>query len=73
MVAQIFQTIGDAITAFATNLASAMTSVVSIFWVTEGTNQGPTFLGTLLLVAIGVGVVYLAYRLIKGAVKGVAR
>ena len=68
MIASIFQTIGDAVSAFATTLASSISSVTSIFWTTSGENQGPTFLGTLMLIAIGVGLVYLAFRLIRGAV-----
>ena len=68
MISAIFGVIGDAITAFATCLASAVTSVTSMFY-TPGSGSDPgqmTFLGTLILVVVGVGLVYYAFRLIKG-------
>lgn len=67
MIAEIFQTIGDAISAFASSLSSAVTSVTALFY-TSGENGGLTFLGTLLLIAVGVGVVYWVFRLIKGLI-----
>lgn len=67
MIAEIFETIGDAITAFASSLSSAVTSVASMFY-TSGENGGLTFLGTLLLIAVGVGVVYWVFRLIRGLI-----
>lgn len=65
MVSDIFETIGDAVNGFATALASSVTSITSMFY-TTGENAGLTFLGTLILVAVGVGLVYWAFRLIKG-------
>lgn len=67
MIAEIFETIGDAISAFASSLSSAVTSVTGLFY-TSGENGGLTFLGTLLLIAVGVGVVYWVFRLIKGLI-----
>lgn len=67
MIAEIFETIGDAISAFASSLSSAVTSVTALFY-TSGDNGGLTFLGTLLLIAVGVGVVYWVFRLIKGLI-----
>lgn len=67
MIAEIFETIGDAITAFASSLSSAVTSVASMFY-TSGEGGGLTFLGTLLLIAVGVGVVYWVFRLIRGLI-----
>ena len=67
MIADIFQTIGDAISAFASSLSSAVQSVTGMFY-TTGENAGLTFLGTLLLIAVGVGVVYWVFGLIRGLI-----
>ena len=68
MVADIFEAVGQAISSFATALASGINSVTSMFY-TTGENAGLTTLGTLLLIAVGVGLVFWAFRLIKGLVK----
>lgn len=65
MVADIFEAIGDAVTGFAGALSSSVSSITSMFY-TTGENAGLTFLGTLILVVVGVGLVYWAFRLIKG-------
>lgn len=67
MIADIFSTIGQAITAFANQLSSAVTSVAGMFY-DSSENGGLTFLGTLLLIAVGIGVVYWVFRLIRGLV-----
>lgn len=67
MIADIFQTIGDAVTAFATALSNAVSSVTSMFY-TSGENGGLTVLGTLALIAVGVGLVYWGFRLIRGLI-----
>ena len=67
MIADIFNTITQAISGFASALASGVTSVASMFY-TSGENGGLTFLGTLLLIAVGVGVVYWVFRLIRGLI-----
>lgn len=68
MVAQIFQEIAAAITAMISALTSAITGVTSLFYDNE---KGMTFLGVLLLIAVGVGIVYWAFNLIKGLVRRV--
>lgn len=65
MIADIFETIGQAVSGFATTLSSSVQSITSMFY-TEGENGGLTILGTLVLIAVGVGLVYWAFRLIKG-------
>lgn len=68
---ELFTIIGQAITGFMTNLGNAFSSVTQLFWTAgEGSSAGsPTFLGLLTLLGIGVGLCYLAFRLIKGAVQ----
>lgn len=68
MISDIFETIGEAVTGFATALASSVSSVTSMFY-TTGENAGLTFLGTLVLIVVGVGLVYWAFRLIKGLLR----
>lgn len=67
MIGSMFETIGEAITSFGTALANAFTSITTIFYTpgVEGAAGEWTFLGTLSLVAVGVGLVYLAYRVIR--------
>lgn len=64
-ISDIFSYVTQAITSFVGSLGQAFTSVTALFWNT-GENAGPTFLGVLILIGVGVGVVYGAYRIIKG-------
>lgn len=69
MISAIFGAVGDAITAFAQCIASSVTSVTSMFVAESSGTYTLTTLGTLLLIAVGVGLVFWAFRLIKGLVK----
>lgn len=67
MIGEMFSVIGEAITSFASSLASAFTAITTLFY-TPGVDNAPgefTFLGTLALIGVGVGLVYLAYRVIR--------
>lgn len=72
MVAEIFEVITQAITQMLSALTSAVNGIVPLFYVaptgTE-TSGHMTFLGVLLLIAVGVAIVYWAFRLIKGLVR----
>lgn len=68
MVAHIFEVIASAITQFLSALTSSVTGITSLFY--DSTN-GMTFLGTLLLIAVGVGIVYWAFNLIMSLVRRV--
>lgn len=65
-VADIFKIVGDAVTAFISVVASGITSIVSIFYTPAAgeTPGGFTFIGTLLLIGAGVGLVYWVFYLI---------
>lgn len=67
-ISDIFAEVTSAITAFIGSLGQAMTSVTSLFWdATANSGAGEfTFLGVLILIGVGAGLVYLAYRVIKG-------
>lgn len=71
MVADIFQVISDAITNMISALTSALEGVVPLFYEAgTGTASGHfTFLGVLLLIAVGVAIVYWAIRLVMGLVR----
>jgi len=68
----IFEVIRSAVTSFVSTLTSAISGITELFYVapsgTETTGH-MTFLGVLLLIAAGVGLVYWAFRLIKGLIK----
>lgn len=71
MVANIFQVISDTCTSFVSCLTSTINGMVPIVY--DSTGNAPTFVGTLLLMAIGFGIVYLVFRLIRGLTAGLAR
>lgn len=65
MVQSIFETITDAITNFVTSLGAAVSGIVDLFY-TTGTEGGElTFLGTLMLILAGIGIVYGVFKLIR--------
>lgn len=69
MISAIFQAVSDAVTAFASSVGSAITSVTSMFITESSGTYTLTMLGTLLLIAVGAGLVFWGFRLIKGLVK----
>jgi len=69
MINAIFGAVTDAITAFASCVGDSVTSVTSMFITESSGTYSLTVLGTLLLIAVGVGLVFWAFRLIKGLVK----
>ena len=68
MISEFFTTIGTVITGFVANVQSALSSVVGMFY-TTGSNAGLTVLGQLLLMAVGTGLVFWAFGLIKSLVR----
>lgn len=70
MIAQIFETISTAITQFASSVGNAVSGVASLFYdPTANSGAGEiTFLGTLALIGVGAGLVYWAFRLVKGLI-----
>lgn len=73
MVGTIFETIQQAVTGFANSLGTAATNVVSLFW-TAGENGGGslTFLGIILLIALGGGLCFFVIRLIIRSMRAAA-
>lgn len=71
MVSEIFGTIGDVITNLIANLTSALNGVTALFW--NATDNKLTILGILSVIAVGAGVVYFVFRLIRGLLSQGAR
>lgn len=72
MIATIFEEIAAAITAMLSALTNAISGVTELFYVAPSgtdTTGHMTFLGVLLLIAVGVGIVYWAFNLIRGLVR----
>lgn len=66
VISSIFDVIAQVITEGATVIGTALTSVVSFFWSADG---GFTFVGYLLLIAVGMALLWGAYALIKALVR----
>lgn len=72
IITLIFNAVGSAISGFATALASSVSSVTAMFYTPAGTGETSgslTFLGVLLCVAMGVGLVYWAFRVIRSLIR----
>lgn len=69
MISSIFGAVGEAITAFSTAVGSSISAVTSMFITNSEGTYTLTMLGTLLLIAVGAGLVFWAFRLIKGLVR----
>lgn len=63
----LFGYITQGATQFASALGQAFTSITAMIW--DSTNSAPTFLGMVLLLSIGAGLIYLAFNIIRGLVR----
>jgi hypothetical protein len=61
MIAEIFETIQDVVDAYVSVLQNLFEGLVEIFY----TDSALTLLGTLALIAVGVGIVAWAFGLVK--------
>ena len=61
MVAKIFETIGEVIAGYVDAISDMFTSLISIFYVQE---TGLTLIGTLLLLAVGIGIVVWGFNMV---------
>jgi hypothetical protein len=67
MVADIFETIADVVSSYITVLTASFEGLVEIFY--NSTTDSITLLGTLALIAVGVGIATFAFNLVKGLFK----
>jgi hypothetical protein len=63
MLTEIFETIQAVVTAYVTVLQNLFEGLVEIFY--DSTSASITLLGTLALIAVGVGIVAWAFGLVK--------
>lgn len=61
MVADIFTTIGDVIAGYVQAISQMFNSLIAIFYQAEG---GLTLIGTLLLLAVGIGIVVWGFNMV---------
>lgn len=66
MIAEFWDLVVQIVTGFLSALTSAFTGIVELFYVDE---SGFTVIGQLLLVALGMGIVYFAFRFIRSLIK----
>lgn len=61
MVGDIFTTIGEVIAGYIEAISSMFNSLIAIFYSAEG---GLTLIGTLLLLAVGIGIVVWGFNMV---------
>jgi hypothetical protein len=67
MVGDIFETIADVVGSYITVLTASFEGLVEIFY--DSAAESITLLGTLALIAVGVGIATFAFNLVKGLFK----
>lgn len=67
MLGEIFETVGEVISSYITVLTASFEGLVEIFY--NSTTESITLLGTLALIAVGVGIATFAFNLVKGLFK----
>ena len=75
IVSAVFGTITETLTEFFNVISTGINSVVELFYtIPESGGVGEfTFLGTLLMIGLGVGLVWTLIKWISGLVRNVAR
>lgn len=63
-IATLFENLGEVVEGASTMLLKIFNSIVSIFWTTTGETQGPTFIGVLVLLGVGVPLVFWGFNFI---------
>lgn len=71
MVSTIFEAIGQVVSNFVATLISGVNGLVPLIY--DSTNSSLTFVGTMLIIAVGMGIVYWIFRLLRGLTAGLAR
>ena len=65
MISALFSAVGQVITGFSTALASSISSITAIFATESSGTYTLTMVGSLLVCALGIGLVYWAFRLVR--------
>lgn len=67
MLQQIFTTIGQTVTSFAGVIGNGFEGIISLFWNQADSVMTP--LGMLMLIGTGMGLVYWAFKLVRGLIR----
>ena len=73
MITSIFETISTTIEEFFGVLSTGINSVVELFYTVGDAGGEFTFLGTMLMIGLGIGLVWTLIKWISGLVRNVAR
>lgn len=76
MVADIFGVIAQTVSEFVNTLVSGVNALIPMIYTApsgSNTSGSLTFVGTLLLIAVGMGIVYWIFRLLRGLTAGLSR
>lgn len=65
MVTELWSIIAEVVTGFIGSIVSAFTGLTEVFYTTEGF----TVIGQLLLIGLGMGIIYFAFRFITNLVR----
>lgn len=68
MVTELWGIIAEVVTGFITSIVSAFSGLTAVFY-TEGVDGGFTVIGQLLLIGLGMGIIYFAFRFITNLVR----
>lgn len=68
-VTEILDVIVEVATSLMGTVTGLLQSASGIFWVTTGENTGPTFIGVLVFITIGVPLVYYAINFVLGLIR----
>lgn len=66
MIAQFWNSIVEVITGFTNALVGAFSNITELFYESE---TGFTVIGQLLLIGLGMGIVYFAFRFIRALIR----
>ena len=66
MVAQFWETVVEVVTGFTNALIGAFSNLTKLFYESE---TGFTVVGQLLLIGLGMGIVYFAFRFIRALIR----
>ena len=66
MVAELWSIISEVLTGFITALVSAFDGITAVFY---DATDGFTVIGQLLLIGLGMGIVYFAFKFIRNLIR----
>lgn len=68
MITELWSIVAEVLTGFLSALIEAFMGITEIFYV-DGPEGGFTVIGQLLLIGLGMGIVYFAFRFIRNLIR----